>query len=103
MAPLFGLLGLLCLVAALVGIWRPERVAFFISEPTRAKVVGLYLAGTLACLAAVWVMSPGGATPPPRGHSRSRYAMPAFVPAPPAGPVGPAGQAAPEQAPERQQ
>lgn len=77
MTLIFGLLGLFCLGAAAYGMFRPEKVAFFVSEPTRLKVVGTYLIGALFCALALLLMTPGmGNEPATRQNSRSRYAMP---------------------------
>ena len=83
MAPLFGLLGLFCLGAAVYGLFRPEKVAFFVSEPTRKKVVGFYITGALVCFAAVATMTFGESNPAMRGPSRSRYALPSILPGQP--------------------
>ena len=82
MALLFGLLGLFCLGAAVFGLFRPEKVAFFFREPTRAKVVGGYLFGLALCALAVLLMTPGvGEEPATREKNiRSRYAMPILPP-----------------------
>lgn len=83
MALIFGLLGLFCLGAAIYGLFRPEKVAFFISEPTRLKVVGSYLIGLLLCALSLLLMTPGmGDEPATRQNSRSRYAMPLIPSAP---------------------
>ena len=76
MVPLLGLLGIICLLSAGVSIFLPEKMALFVRTPTRAKVVGSYLAVAALCFVAVLTMTLGDSNPAIRGPSRSRYALP---------------------------
>lgn len=77
MIPLFALVGVICLAAAVVSIFLPEKMAVFVRTPTRAKVIGSSLAMALLCFIAVLAMTLGDSNPALRGPSRSRYALPA--------------------------